>query len=143
IVFPHRDPASTLPSLASLIATIRRWTYPHVDQAAIGQAQMEMWATALERTLAFRADPAQAGRFVDVHYERLVADPMRSVRSIYDHFGLELTPQAETAMQRFLDDKPKDKHGAHRYTLEDAGLTRAQVHARFAPYLDSHFTSQD
>ena len=138
IVFPHRDPAATLPSLTSLISSIRRWTYAHVDQATIGQQQMDMWAVALRRALASRKDPAQADRFVDVHYDRLIADPMGVVRSVYGHFGIPLTLQAQAAMQRFLAEKPKDKHGTHRYSLEDAGLSRAQVHARFAEYYDSY-----
>ena len=56
------------------------------------------------------------------------------VRRIYDHFGLELTDEAASRMRRFLDANPKDKHGAHRYTLTDAGLDPAEERARYARY---------
>lgn len=138
IVFPHRDPVVTIPSLASLISAVRGLTYPDVDRPRIGRQQMDMWATAMDRTLAFRDDPAQADRFVDVYYDSLVADPMGTVRSIYARFDMVLTEEAEAAMQRFLADKPKDKHGVHRYTLEDAGLTRAEIQSRFARYFDNY-----
>lgn len=139
IIFPHRDPAATIPSLTSLITAIRRWTYEHVDQAAIGRAQMEFWAIAIERVMEFRAGLRDPRSFLDVAYDSLVAQPMAAVEAIYDHFGLSLSSAAETAMHRFLADKPKDQHGAHRYSLSDAGLSRAEVHARFAPYLSAHF----
>ncbi|MCK9541753.1 MAG: sulfotransferase [Novosphingobium sp.] len=138
IVFPHRDPADTIPSLASLVASIRRWTYADVDQAAIGRWQMETWAVALERALAFRADSPYADRFVDVSYDALVARPMETVEAIYSRFGMMLTPDAERAIRAFLADKPKDKHGAHRYTLAEAGLTREAVRERFGAYLAAH-----
>jgi hypothetical protein len=54
-----------------------------------------------------------------------------------------LTPEAEAAMQHFLANRPKDKHGTHRYTLEDAGLTRAGVRARFARYYDTYLADCD
>jgi len=131
IVFPHRDPADTIPSLASLIASIRGWIFPEVDKARIGQEQLEYWATALERALAFRDDPAQAVRFCDVSYADLVARPMETAAAIYDHFGMTFSAAAEAAMRAFLADKPKDKHGTHRYTLEEFGLTRDMVADRF------------
>ena len=37
-------------------------------------------------------------------------------------------------MRRFLAANPKDKHGAHRYALADAGLDPAAERTRFAAY---------
>ncbi len=37
-------------------------------------------------------------------------------------------------MRRFLAANPNDKHGAHRYTLADAGLDVATERARYAAY---------
>jgi hypothetical protein len=56
------------------------------------------------------------------------------VRCIYQHFGLNLTQDAEERMRRFLAANPKDKHGAHQYRLADAGLDVAAERRRFAPY---------
>ena len=32
------------------------------------------------------------------------------------------------------DQNPKDKHGAHDYTLEDFGLTEAQINKQYSNY---------
>jgi hypothetical protein len=37
-------------------------------------------------------------------------------------------------MRRFLADHPSGKHGAHRYTLEAAGLDRDVERRRYAAY---------
>ena len=37
-------------------------------------------------------------------------------------------------MRRFLAANPKDKHGAHRYTLADAGLDVATERGRYGDY---------
>jgi hypothetical protein len=39
-------------------------------------------------------------------------------------------------MQRFLAANPKNKHGVHRYTLEQFGLSRAAESARFRKYCE-------
>ncbi|MEZ5710645.1 MAG: sulfotransferase [Blastomonas sp.] len=138
IVFPHRDPAATIPSLTSLISTIRSWTYGNVNRAAVGAAQMEFWATAIERIMDFRSAKNVSGRLFDLSYDDLIAAPMESVAAIYAHFGLDLTPGAESAMRQFLDHRPKDHFGVHRYSLEEAGLSREAVHERFAPYIATY-----
>ena len=56
------------------------------------------------------------------------------VRRIYDHFGFVLSAEAESRMRRFLAANPVDKHGAHRYTLADAGLDPEVERARYASY---------
>lgn len=136
VVFPHRDPAATIGSLASLIGYLREQTYGAVDRRKIGPEMARYWGEALERTMAFRDDPAFADRFVDIDYTQLIADPLRAVAAVYRHFGIELTAEAEQAMRTFLDRQPQDKHGAHRYTLEDHGLSKAAIHDAFAAYLD-------
>jgi hypothetical protein len=138
IVFPHRDPAATLPSLASLIAFLRRGAYGEVDAHAIGREMASYWKEALDRALAFRADPANNARFADVRYNTLLADPLGSVRSVYDHFGIVLTPEAQDAMQTFLDAQPQGKHGAHHYTLEEFGLRKDRIHEDFAGYIGAY-----
>ena len=43
-------------------------------------------------------------------------------------------PTAERAMRAFLAANPKDKHGAHRYSLEQFGLDADEQDRRFAAY---------
>jgi hypothetical protein len=56
------------------------------------------------------------------------------VRRIYAVLDRPLSAQAEAAMQAFLDANPKNKHGVHRYSLEEYGLSRQDELIRYADY---------
>jgi LPS sulfotransferase NodH len=75
-------------------------------------------------------------QFFDVRYTDLVRDPGDMVRRIYEHFDLELTPDAQTAMQEFLLANPKHKGGVHRYSLEEFQLNPEEERRRFQFYMD-------
>jgi hypothetical protein len=47
---------------------------------------------------------------------------------------MELSPEAEQRMRRFLAENPRDKHGTHRYSLDFASLDEARLRASFAEY---------
>ena len=51
-----------------------------------------------------------------------------------DDCRCEPTFEAEQAMRDFLAANPKDKHGAHRYSLEQFGLDAEEQAGRFAGY---------
>ena len=60
---------------------------------------------------------------------------MGTIRKIYSHFNLNLTPGAEAAMQRYLEENPQNKHGKHEYTLQQFGITDEDINKNFAEYL--------
>ena len=66
----------------------------------------------------------------------LVRDPIGSVRKVYGYFDLPFSDAVETRMRRFLAENPKDKHGQHRYTLEQFGLDRDEEHERYRAYCE-------
>ena len=72
-IWTHRSPAEVLPSVASLIATVQSMATDTVDTRRIGAHQLDLWATAVERGLAWRL--TQPDLFVDVYMRDLVADP--------------------------------------------------------------------
>ena len=74
--------------------------------------------------------------FIDVDYRVFVADPIGTVREIYGVLARELTSDAEAAMARWVVDRPKDKHGVHRYAAADFGLTENRIRARIDPSTD-------
>jgi hypothetical protein len=75
------------------------------------------------------------GRFLDVYYSDLVRDPIATVRRIYAHCDLRFTDALATRMRRFLADHPKDKHGVHRYSLAQFGLSPDEVAIDFQAYV--------
>ena len=77
--------------------------------------------------------PVDAG-IVDVKSDEITQDPLGCVRRIYDHFDLELSPEAQKRMRAFVDDNPREKHGVHRYGLDEFGLDQDSVDAAFEEY---------
>ena len=95
-------------------------------------ADVSIYSDLLKSAIETRA--AAEDRFLDVHYKDVVRDPLGSVRRIYEHFGLEFTEELNRRAQKWLADHPRGKHGEHRYTLEQFGLTRDYLHERLAFY---------
>lgn len=135
LVQTHRNPTQVLASVSSLMSAMRSSVSDAVDPRAIGREQLDAWTWGMQRTMEVR-DRLPEGRVVDVRYEDTVADPLGTTRRIYEHFGLDLTPSVEQGVRDYLAANPRDKHGAHRYTLEEFGLDRDEVDAAFAGYRD-------
>ena len=142
LVHTHRDPGAVLASVSSLMVAFRSAMSSGVDPAAVGREQLDAWRWGLDRTLVVRERLAR-DRVVDVHYADTVSDPVGTVRRIYDHFGITFTPEVERGVLDYLQANPRDKHGAHRYTLSDYGLNRDEVDEAFAAYRDRFDISKD
>ncbi|MBA9005042.1 sulfotransferase family protein [Thermomonospora cellulosilytica] len=135
IIQTHRSPRSAMASMCSLAAhATAGWSETFTGEV-IGRDQLALWSRGLA---AFRAEHARhdPARFFDVHYDDFVRDPVGTVEAVYAHFGLPFTDAARTAMTR-LHEESRQGEGrpAHRYALEDFGLTPEEVDERFAGYL--------
>jgi hypothetical protein len=137
IIQTHRDPVQAIPSLCSTLYMSRRMFEADATRAEIiGPRECRYWRQALNRTdLARRSRPKQ---FFDVEHRDFVADPMGTVKSIYDYFGLQLSEVAHDRMQVWIAARPTSRHGEHRYRLEDFGITASQVCDEFADYRVRH-----
>lgn len=124
VVVTHRDPVACTASMCSLAEASTRDTSDVFVGDTIGRTQLDLLA---REQAAFRASP-HSGDVIDVAYGDLVADPLSTLRRVYDEAGLdwsEATSQAaaaELARSRSGVRAPK-----HAYDLADYGLTEAQV----------------
>jgi hypothetical protein len=131
IVQTHRPPTTIIPSACSLAEQATKGWSNTFRGEVIGRSQLELWARGLETFNTARAkyDSAQ---FVDVDYADFVADPLGTVEGIYSRFDLPLTSAAQGAMESMHEEsRSGDRKPAHRYTLEEFGLTAAEVEERF------------
>jgi hypothetical protein len=135
IVHTHRDPLRVMASMASHATVLRRAFSDSADPPLIAKDWADRWARALDTFLAVR-DRARPEQFLDVSFESIERDALGTVERVYDFLGWPLTTDARAAMQRFLAANPKNKHGVHRYTLEQFGLSRAAESARFRKYCE-------
>src|SRR5262249_54867130 len=135
VIMTHREPLEVLASEASLHTVLRQTFSDVVDPALVGREVTELIADEIRVGLEARDDAcARADQFFDVGYCDLVKDPLATVRSIYAHFDMPLTTTAETRMRRYLTETPKDKHGAHVYSLAQFGLDHDEERERYRAY---------
>ena len=133
LVMTHRDPVEVVGSACSLVWNVRRMFSESVDRAAIGRDMVETFVVMIARQNDFRRRHGR-NAIHDVLYTEQLRDPLGTMRRLYAHFGEELSGEAAANMQRYLDDKPKDRFGKHSYDLADYGLTAGEIRERFADY---------
>ena len=134
IVWTHRDPSKVIPSVASLNTALLRANAESVDPMAVGRDWNRKLHLAVTRGIAF--DRGQEGRPWCHHlqYADLMRDPIAAVRNLYAHFGLELHPLHERRMQVWMNDRPQEHFGRHRYDGADFGFSREGLSEQYADY---------
>jgi len=135
LVQTHRDPLKVIASLTSLVAVLRTMAAERVDRAEIAREWAGHVRGALEASVrARRSGVIPERQIIDVQFRSFMADPIACVRTIYERFDVELTPEAERRMRAFLAANPDDKHGKHAYRFADTGLDLAEQRERAASY---------
>jgi hypothetical protein len=138
IVHMHRDPRTTIASGASLNATLHAMHTDTVDRHRVGAQWLQRMGWTNDRAMQIRDGWSDdAARVTDIAFEDAVADPIGQVARVYDAVGLPLTVQAESAMRRWLAERPRES-ARPPYGLETYGLRPEQVDERFALY-NKHF----
>lgn len=137
IIMTHRTPSKVVPSASSLIASVRSLYSDHEDLERTGEEQATLWSNYFNRFLEARKDLDKEAQILDLRFEDFVSDQVGTIQQIYKHFDWDLSDTAIEKMKHFLAQNPKDKHGAHEYSLEDFGLTEQGINKQFSNYI--HF----
>ena len=135
IIQTHRDPAKTLPSLASAVAGVRWMRSDRVDIQALAQYFAAGYPLLMDSVIADR----QSGKlpdeqFVDSHFLDLMRDPVACIRGIYEQLGRPFTDSFAAEIVRYVQHKPQGKFGKHRYSIDDMGIDVADFNARSGNY---------
>ena len=136
IVMPHRGPSSFLASVASLMTSTRLLYSDHHDPVRIGRELLETWAGYLDSFLRVRASLDRESHIFDFHFDDFVKDQMRIADTIYDRFGWNLDSRCRARMGEFLHRERKDKHGVHKYSLDQFGISPTDIDQKFSRYLE-------
>jgi len=132
IVFLHRDPLSVVASCLKLAELLRKPFTRHIDRNELGdQVSGRLVESAEEMARAASRDPG----ILHLHYRKIVTAPMEAVRTLYDHYGLDLSKDAETRMKAWLTRSHGHRHP--RYRLEEFGLDPRDLGRRFAHYMQA------
>lgn len=129
----HRDPVQSVSSWASLNAAFRGIWSQHIDAPELGRQVLERLATDIDASIDARRR-LPAGRFIDIQYGDLIANPLGEVERIHAHFGLAFAPSTRQRIDDFLRGD-REKKRSHAYAPEDFGLSAHSIRERFAHYI--------
>ncbi len=136
IVHTHRDPAQAMHSTTSLLASLRLMRSDQFDARAITVQMNIGQCMSLEKVIEERQSGAiPAKQIADVFFNEFLKDPVAQVERLYEHWGLELTVQAKSAMQAYMKSRPRTEHGRHEYAYADAVEIESDM-KQFARYMD-------
>lgn len=133
IIRMHRDPTRVMASTASLVETSSRMFNQDFDQA-VGEDLLETfeeWKDRGDRDLS-RVE----GHVLEVHYDDLVADPIRFVELVHDFAGLPVEGCHLDAVRGHLESRPRHHFGRHAYRIEDYGITADEIEDRLEEHRD-------
>jgi Sulfotransferase family len=134
VVHMHRDPRETIPSGASLNATLHAMHADHVDRARVGAEWLARMGWTNDRAMAARAAwTDESARCTDIEFADAVADPIGQVSRVYDAIGFPFSADAESAMRHWLVERPRELPRTP-YAATDFGLSDAEIDERFADY---------
>jgi hypothetical protein len=135
-VFTHRDPVSVIASNATMIAYTARSAHSVIDPSAIGH----YWSTRIEEMLNAGMrdhDLFPSGQMIDVPFADFMADDIAMVERIYAVADQPSTAAARNAMEEFMTNNPRGRHGGVLYDLQgDFGIDPAERREAMRPYTD-------
>jgi hypothetical protein len=137
VIWTHRDPGPVVTSLASLANAGQRLLTSRSDPRPTAEEWKRKCAFALHSAMAFDEN-SDDGWCQHLHYDHLMADPVEAVRGLYRSFGEEVGPLHARRMSAFLDHRPQDAYGRHRYDPADFGWTYAGLAGEFRDYTERY-----
>jgi hypothetical protein len=130
----HRDPVSVITSAVTMLAYGDRMRRAQIEPVALAA----YWVDRVERLL--RACVRDRNllppeRSVDVVFHEFMADDVATVGRIYEKATLPMTSAARRALDAFMVENPRGKHGRIVYDLRrNFGLDPAVVREQFDFY---------
>ena len=134
VVWTHRDPVQTTASSSSMLAHYQALFSDRVDHHRLARYWLGKNAEIIDRAIVVRGHRPES--FIDINYPDLLNDPMGTVHRIHETAGRPLSDEAVAAMQTSLRMNRQHKHGEHRYSLEQFGLTTAEVDDAYRRYVE-------
>ncbi|NVO12226.1 MAG: sulfotransferase, partial [Bacteroidales bacterium] len=138
IIQTHRDPVETIASATSMGMETLSIFHDKLLPEDVGKKALEWIGFCIDQSMDDReqaeSNPNSQVRFFDLYYKDIVADPVGTMRDLYDQCGLAWSSSVEQQMNAFLAENHQHKHGKHQYALEQFGLKEEQINERFASY---------
>ena len=138
MIWSHRDPLVCIPSIASLTLAFTRTNNPKVDPIVAGQYFNEHWLAAINKMMAYDKARTDKDWCHHMYYNDLVRDPASALAGAYKHFRTVLDPLHERKIKAWVEQRPKNAFGVHKYTLEEFGLDARKMREQYAEYMERY-----
>jgi hypothetical protein len=132
IIWTHRDPVQTIASRIALVAELTDGLVGHVDWKELAKGQLAYARNSHQTTLTspWVNDP----RIHHVRYVDFVKDPVGTIRTFYEKYGVPFTNETEAAMRHYLANNKGDRYGKFVYSLDMIGEDIDKLNEEFAPF---------
>ena len=137
VIFMHRDPRKTVASTCSMFWNISILGSDENDPYALGHYIADKVHRQIEKVERERASVVPPVQQLDVRYADMNTDWKREMQRIYEFISLDFTSEARAALDAASADK-EARHGGHRYSLEEFGLSPGEIDRRFSGYVDKY-----
>ena len=140
VILTHREPAQTIPSMASMAHTLWQMYSDNPDPKAAGEQWNTRMARGIRHTMQVRNQHGSE-RFLDIHFADTVSNPMGELEKVYAFANLPFTDQARADAQAWLSNNSREKRASHDYSLERFGLSETQMQQDYAEYRARHLSA--
>lgn len=135
IIQTHRNPLEVLRSSSHLTRVLQGLYAEPSSRDLIGEREARLLAEGTERFIRFRDQhPELKERFIDLRYTDLVADPIATVKRVYQWLNLPLSLPAEQRMRALISMRARYPNRHTLPTLADLGLSVPTEARRFQDY---------
>ena len=141
VILTHREPAQTIPSMASMAHTLWQIYSDQPDPSSAGRQWNSRMARGIHHTMQVR-EQQDSRRFLDIHFSDTVAKPMEVLEAVYQFANMPFTEKARADAQQWLSSNGREKRASHDYSLETFGLSEQQMRSDYALYRARHLQSQ-
>lgn len=133
IIQTHRNPLETIPSYCSMVSTLAE----PLSNKSFAKILGKHWEEKLARVLkhCMNISDHYPDQFLDLNYQDLLLKPIEEMQEIYKFLDKPYTPEAEKEMLLWKKENNQNKHGSHKYNIEDFGINDAKVLKDFDEYI--------
>jgi hypothetical protein len=132
-VVTHRDPTAVTLSMATMVAYASRLNLARPDPQAIGRYWFDRVGDLLADCARDR-DLLPTGQSIDVGFSAFMADDVAMVEGIYALAGQPFDDRAREAVEAYMAEHPRGRHGGVRYDPAAVGLDVDELDAGFSAY---------
>lgn len=139
VILTHREPAQTIPSMASMAHTLWQMYSDNPDPKAAGEQWNNRMARGIRHTMQVREQHAPE-RFLDINFADTVTQPLHVLEKVYAFAHLPFTEKARADAHVWLSQNSREKRASHDYSLERFGLSEAQMVQDYSEYRARHLS---